>query len=544
MSELDRRHHHDVHPASGAVDRAGPAPGKQTLTAQLPAGDPPVQRAPVQREIAQRAEAAGSIDDAGVHAAADRGTSGHAGPLPHLSSIQRLFGGHDVSRVQAHTDAAAHEGASAMGAEAFARGDHVAFAGAPSLHTAAHEAAHVVQQRSGVSLKGGVGQAGDPHEQHADAVADAVVRGESAEALLGQYAAPGAAPGGAVQRVIRNNATGRRITRFDRGALSREDAEFLNRQIRELRVWSADAEDLARIDAALAGPAPAEARPAEAPRNLKRLREEAAVEPEGPAHGDEGPAHGDAGPAVYDEGAITPALGTWLDGDKRDTSYADDAAVHSIDKGDKTDLACWNWALRGLQDAGGPSPGDFWEYVLDPSQGKAMPPAIAAIPAVVRAELTGLTQRLAAARLARRPADLPRDHNARQQAAAAPIMQDMCAALVAANGFTVVGPEAAAATVVCQYIAREGAAVPEHWWIELPGGIVIQTVNGRPLEVGGEDTKWHSVGGRDPEAAAAYREVRVPVRALKGEHIAILEAAMAASGRRVRRRGGAGPSGR
>jgi hypothetical protein len=40
----------------------------------------------------------------------------------------------------------------------YATGNHVAFKGAPNLHTAAHEAAHVVQQRGGVQLKGGVGQ--------------------------------------------------------------------------------------------------------------------------------------------------------------------------------------------------------------------------------------------------------------------------------------------------------------------------------------------------------------------------------------------------
>jgi hypothetical protein len=52
-----------------------------------------------------------------------------------------------------------------------------------------------VQQRAGVHLQGGVGKAGDPHEQHADAVADKVVRGESAEPLLDRYAG-GRAHGG------------------------------------------------------------------------------------------------------------------------------------------------------------------------------------------------------------------------------------------------------------------------------------------------------------------------------------------------------------
>lgn len=78
-----------------------------------------------------------------------------------------------------------------MGATAYATGNHVAFGGASDLHTAAHEAAHIVQQRACVHLQGGVGKAGDAHEQHADAVADKVVRGESAERLLDAYAGGG-----------------------------------------------------------------------------------------------------------------------------------------------------------------------------------------------------------------------------------------------------------------------------------------------------------------------------------------------------------------
>lgn len=85
-----------------------------------------------------------------------------------------------------------------MGAEAYATGDQIAFKGAPDLHTAAHEAAHVVQQKHGVSLSGGVGKEGDSYEQHADRVADKVVRGESAEGELDKMAGGGADRG--VQR--------------------------------------------------------------------------------------------------------------------------------------------------------------------------------------------------------------------------------------------------------------------------------------------------------------------------------------------------------
>ena len=71
-----------------------------------------------------------------------------------------------------------------MGAHAFTRGARIAFARDPDLHTAAHEAAHVVQQQAGWHPPGMVGRVGDAQERHADAVADAVVSSRSAEALL------------------------------------------------------------------------------------------------------------------------------------------------------------------------------------------------------------------------------------------------------------------------------------------------------------------------------------------------------------------------
>jgi hypothetical protein len=117
-------------------------------------------------------------------AIAASGMQGPAGTLPHYERIQRAFGRHDVSSVRAHVAGPAEPASKALGASAYAYDGAVAFASAPDLHTAAHEAAHVVQQRAGVQLKGLDGGPSDPYEQHADAVADAVVRGESAEQLL------------------------------------------------------------------------------------------------------------------------------------------------------------------------------------------------------------------------------------------------------------------------------------------------------------------------------------------------------------------------
>jgi predicted ABC-type ATPase len=127
-------------------------------------------------------------DAAAVQQHAERGVSGGGGRLPYQDQIQASFGGHDVSGIESYTGGSAADASKAMGARAYATGNKVAFGQNPNLHTAAHEAAHVVQQRGGVSLKGGVGQVGDTYEQHADAVADKVVAGESAQGLLDQMA--------------------------------------------------------------------------------------------------------------------------------------------------------------------------------------------------------------------------------------------------------------------------------------------------------------------------------------------------------------------
>lgn len=123
----------------------------------------PAQSAPVQ------CHGGGTQDPARVQQAAAQGVSGGGGRLPHLERIQQSFGDHDVANVQAHMGGGAGAACEAIGASAYATGNSVAFKGTPDLFTAAHEAAHVVQQRAGVSLSGGVGSVGDTYEQNADA---------------------------------------------------------------------------------------------------------------------------------------------------------------------------------------------------------------------------------------------------------------------------------------------------------------------------------------------------------------------------------------
>jgi len=195
-------------PAASASGSTASASGSTTGAVQL-------KRAMSGRSFGEQlqmlAPRGGAPNTDQVHAAAAHGVSGGGGSLPHLGQIQQSFGGHDVSNVQAHVGGRAAEASAAMGAEAYASGSSVAFAQTPDLHTAAHEAAHIVQQRAGVQLSGGVGEVGDSYEQNADAVADRVVRGESASDLLPKTGA-GAGAGvqhKAVQRFAGNvdNAT-------------------------------------------------------------------------------------------------------------------------------------------------------------------------------------------------------------------------------------------------------------------------------------------------------------------------------------------------
>lgn len=185
MAHDYRRSDRDPGASTSATGSVG-TPGKRTLTEALYTNAAPVQR-----------KATGAAPDDHVHEAAQRGVAGGGSALPHLDIIQRAFGPHDMSKIQAHTGDAGARASTAIGAQAYATGNHVAFAGEPDLRTTAHEAAHVVQQRAGVHLKGGVGETGDAYERNADEVADRVVRGESAADLL---PGGGSSPGSAVQR--------------------------------------------------------------------------------------------------------------------------------------------------------------------------------------------------------------------------------------------------------------------------------------------------------------------------------------------------------
>ena len=126
---------------------------------------------------------------------------GSGSAIPHEDKIQEAFGHHPVSGISASVGGAAGMRAEQMDSDAFAVGESVGMGASPDLWTMAHESAHVIQQRAGVPLE--EGEAGDSYERHADAVADAVVRGESVQELLDETSASPSAVAPALSAVRR-----------------------------------------------------------------------------------------------------------------------------------------------------------------------------------------------------------------------------------------------------------------------------------------------------------------------------------------------------
>lgn len=135
------------------------------------------------------------VPAAEIHARAAEGLQTPTSALPYRAELEPLFGNHLLERVQAHTGPDAGRSAAGMKASAFTVGEHVILGPSPSLHTVAHELAHVEQQRAGVQLIDGVGRSGDSYERQADAVADRAVARQPITSLLPTLVG-GANPGG------------------------------------------------------------------------------------------------------------------------------------------------------------------------------------------------------------------------------------------------------------------------------------------------------------------------------------------------------------
>jgi hypothetical protein len=203
---------------------------------------------------------------------------------------------------------------------------------------------------------------------------------------------------------------------------------------------------------------------------------------------------------------------------EEEDSYADDGLkIHKILK-DEPNHACFNWALRGLSETGGPLADTFWNVLLgapDADEGWMND-----LDNEIRNAIVALTKKIATNKLtfkdyAEAGYEFP---GTGKQNKAQELMIEACKLIVRSNGMTPVDDNEAEAWVVCQYLKVNGAASPEHWWIELPNGKVIQTVPGQPLEIGGRETLWHSEGGRDSRSAKKYGQIKIGVQKLSERH--------------------------
>lgn len=154
-----------------AANAVAPAADPATTSAEAPHAASPTQPSPTPTA-------------AKIHTHANSGVHHATSPLPHLATLQQSFGGVDLSRVRTQVGGSAESANRAMGSDAYTTGSRIGFRQEPDLRLAAHEATHVLQQARGVHLREGVGQVGDPYERQANAVADSVARGESAQPLL------------------------------------------------------------------------------------------------------------------------------------------------------------------------------------------------------------------------------------------------------------------------------------------------------------------------------------------------------------------------
>jgi Domain of unknown function (DUF4157) len=126
--------------------------------------------------VVRRLRQAGAMESA-VRGVAASGVRGAGRRLPHADRVEQALGGHRLDAVRAYTDAGARAASRDLGAEAYTVGDKIAFAStSPSLHTVAHEAAHVIQQRAGARPEN---DSATYLERRAEAAADVIVQGRS-----------------------------------------------------------------------------------------------------------------------------------------------------------------------------------------------------------------------------------------------------------------------------------------------------------------------------------------------------------------------------
>lgn len=210
----------------------------------MPRAAAPHALAPPSLEAAARDPARSGAQAMTLRQEARRGLSGASVPFPHGDRIRQAFGRYAPAGLRAHMGPATMAAAGRMNAAAFVLDGRAAFAGRPSLHTAAHEAVHLAHhERGGAALRHGVGAPGDRHEALADRVADAVAAGRSAEPLLAASLPSATGPAGPMLQMKENDwaanshtptAPSKTPWKEIQDALPFKDANFVSKQVKAL----------------------------------------------------------------------------------------------------------------------------------------------------------------------------------------------------------------------------------------------------------------------------------------------------------------------
>jgi hypothetical protein len=186
MNEREQIHAGD-NMRDSVADRDELAPGRRARTAEpaLVARKGAVSSGIIRRKVR---DGNGVVEGAGE--LVDRAATSSGAPLP--TALLRKFEaslGADLGSVRVHTSGASEDAAGAVGAKAYTLGQDIHFgaghydpSSAAGEHLLAHEVAHTVQQRGGVTTRQNkleVSTPQDAAEYEADLAADAMVRSES-----------------------------------------------------------------------------------------------------------------------------------------------------------------------------------------------------------------------------------------------------------------------------------------------------------------------------------------------------------------------------
>ncbi len=194
MRQYDSRHSTNTADSSRT---SGDAPGRSPLTGIL------------QRKGGAEGARAGASQEI-----AAAGFSGPAMSLPYRSEMESGFGV-SFSGVSAYGGGAAAEANAALGSQAYAVGQQIAFAdSSPAPEVVAHELAHTIQQGdAGPVQTWSEGSPGDAYEQEADAAAATVLSGGTAQVSM--RTGPAIQKwGGSDHYTIGNAAGAKAMTRF------------------------------------------------------------------------------------------------------------------------------------------------------------------------------------------------------------------------------------------------------------------------------------------------------------------------------------------